>query len=386
MRTTGDRSRCEKRSIARRPPEVAKKGFQDRDPDVTTETPLSDAILARLVLHDIRSHGIVGLRPDGVIIAWTPGAQDITGYRREEMLGRHFCKLFLEADQAAGMPELELATALSDGRSEDSRWHPRQDGGRFWANGVTVSLPADGVLVKIFRDETLAKEAEEQRVLLLNELNHRVKNTLATVQSITEQALRSAGVSQEIRGELTQRLLALSRAHNVLVDDNWAGADLKQLICEVLAPYEGEPSQLSLDGPGVRLHPSQAVGVSLACHELATNAAKYGALSVSGGRVQVSWNVAHNGHGERFLTLLWAERGGPLVEPPTRTGFGTKLIAHTFSNESGSRAEISFPPEGARCVLVLALRDDDQATGAILGSPADAPNPHSDDQDAMVGG
>jgi PAS domain S-box-containing protein len=339
---------------------------------VTKETPLSDATLAKLVVQDIRSHGIVGLSPDGIILAWTPGAEDITGFTRAEVMGRHFRMLFLEADQAAGMPEGELQTALADGRAEDSRWHGRKNGSLFWANGVTVSFPDKDVLVKIFRDETEAKRAEEQRILLLNELNHRVKNTLATVQSITEQALRSAGVEERIRNELTQRLLALSRAHNVLVDDNWAGADLRTLICEVLAPYEGEPSPIHLDGPTVRLHPSQAVGVSLACHELATNAAKYGALSVPHGQVQIGWNVAHNGRGERFLTLLWAEQGGPPVQPPTRRGFGTKLIAHTFSSESGSRAEVSFPPDGARCVMVLALRDDDLLKPPLGSAPADA--------------
>lgn len=332
--------------------------------------PLKDATLARLVIENVRTHGIVAFSPTGVITAWAAGAEAITGYTREEAFGLTFADLFTEADQATGMPQLEIDTARREGRAEDSRWHLRKGGALFWANGVTVDLPGKGILVKIFRDETAAKMAEEQRVLLLNELNHRVKNTLATVQSIAEQTLRSADVSKPVRDDLTRRLVALSQAHNVLVAENWAGADLRALLCEVLAPHERKPSPIRLQGPSVRLHPSQAVSVSLACHELATNAAKYGALSVSTGKVTVDWNLAHNGAGDRFLTLLWSESGGPLVMPPKRQGFGTRLIRRTFENEAGSRAELQFPPHGVHCSLFLPLKDEDSA-GTQAG-PADA--------------
>lgn len=333
--------------------------------------PLSDAALAKLIIENVRSHGIIGLTADGCITAWAAGAEAITGYTREDVLGMDFAELFTPADRAASMPQAELQTALRDGRAEDSRWHQRKDGSLFWGNGVTVDLGAGGFLAKIFRDETAAKRAEEQRVLLLNELNHRVKNTLATVQSIAEQGLRAAGVDKSVRDGLANRLIALSQAHNVLVNENWAGADLRALLCEVLAPHERNPSPIHLQGPSVRLHPSQAVSVSLACHELATNAAKYGALSTPGGRVDVSWNLAHNGEGARFLTLLWTESGGPAVAPPTREGFGARLIRQTFAGETGGRAQVQFLPEGAHCSLLLALKDEDEAE---QGQPAD-PSP-----------
>lgn len=337
--------------------------------------PLKDATLARLVIENVRTHGIVALNPEGAIRAWAAGAEAITGYSREEALGLTFADLFTQADRAAHMPQLEIDTARREGRAEDSRWHRRKDGSLFWANGVTVDLPAKGILVKIFRDETSAKTAEEQRVLLLNELDHRVKNTLATVQSIAEQTLRSAAVSKHVRDDLTQRLVALSQAHNVLVAENWAGADLRTLICQVLAPHERNPSPLQLQGPSVRLHPSQAVSVSLACHELATNAAKYGALSVPTGQVAVEWNLAHNGDGERFLTLLWTESGGPPVELPKRQGFGTRLIRRSFENEAGGRAEVQFPPQGVQCSLFLPLKNEeakDVVTGAA--DPTSSPD------------
>ena len=319
--------------------------------------PLNDAALAKLIIENVRSHGIIGLTADGRITAWAAGAEAITGYTCEDVLGMDFADLFTPADRAAGMPQAEIETAVRDGRAEDSRWHQRKDGSLFWGNGVTVDLGSGGLLAKIFRDETAAKRAEEQRVLLLNELNHRVKNTLATVQSVRE--------------GLANRLFALSQAHNVLVYENWAGADLRTLLSEVLAPYERDPSPIHLEGPPVRLHPSQAVSVSLACHELATNAAKYGALSTPGGRVEVSWNLAHNGEGARFLTLLWTESGGPAVAPPTREGFGARLIRQTFAAEKGGRAQVQFLPEGAHCSLLLALKDEDEAGE---GQPAD-PSP-----------
>ena len=232
----------------------------------------------------------------------------------------------------------------------------------------------EGRIMGVFvqgHEVTETVKADQRQRLMIDELNHRVKNTLATVQSIAEQGLRAAGVDKKVREGLANRLIALSQAHNVLVTENWAGADLRALICEVLTPYEREPSPIRLQGPAVRLHPSQAVSVSLACHELATNAAKYGALSTPEGRVTIDWNLAHNGEGQRFLTLLWRESGGPAVDPPSREGFGARLIRQTFATEQGGRANIQFPPEGAHCSLVLALKDE-EAVGE--GQPAD-PSP-----------
>ena len=316
--------------------------------------------LANLIVSSIKAYAIVVLSPEGIIIDWLGDADGVTGHSREDAIGRHFELLFTESDRAAGVASAEIATALRDGRAEDSRWHLRRSGERFWANGLTLPLTGgELVLVKIFRDETPAKKAEEQRVLLLSELNHRVKNTLATVQAVVEQTLRAAGVTSDVRSDLEQRIQALARAHNVLVDQNWAGADLDVLLCDVARPYDRQPSPFCLDGPAVRLHPSQAVTLSLALHELATNAAKYGALSVAAGRVEVSWNLAHNGAGQRFLTMLWEESGGPQVETPTRFGFGSRLIRQTFGDTDGGRASLEFAASGVRCAMSLQFVDVD---------------------------
>ncbi len=322
--------------------------------------PLSSHIqLARLIVEQTHSYAIIGLDPEGRVTHWLGGAEALTGYSADEMIGQDFGCLFTEPDRAADAPRAEIALARDEGRAEDSRWHRHADGRLFWANGLTLRLDDDSrTLVKIFRDESPAKKAEEQRVLLLNELNHRVKNTLATVQSIADQTLRAAGVAAEVRQDLTARLVALARSHNVLVQENWAGADLETLLRETLQPHDRLPSPFHLRGPAVRLHPSQAVSLALALHELTTNAVKHGALGVPEGSVDVTWNMAHDGEGQRFLTLLWQERGGPEVAPPARSGFGTKLLSRAIGSDATGSSRIEFEPAGLRCVIRMKLTDE----------------------------
>ena len=253
------------------------------------------------------------------------------------------------------------------GRAEDTRWHIRKSGERFWANGQTVRVetPAFSGLMKIMRDETPARLAEEQRTLLLNELNHRIKNTLATVQSVTEQTLRARKVEPGVRQDLTSRLMALSHAHDVLVRENWAGADLETIVRAALAPYaQPDVRAFNVEGPPIRLSPQQAVVMALALHELATNAVKHGALRAPSGTVTVTWNESHDSQGGRHMTLMWKESGGPLVEPPRRTGFGSRLIARTFGQDSGGSASVHYEPDGLRCVAQVPLTAPD--AGAIL--------------------
>ncbi|WP_162998028.1 sensor histidine kinase [Brevundimonas lutea] len=322
----------------------------------------SDAQLAAAIVNNVRAYAIVVMNGSGVVQHWLGDAEAVTGFGPSDACGRHLRFLFSEADQADGAAEREIERALLKGRAEDSRWHQRKDGRRFWANGMTLRLDGvEDVLVKIFRDETPAKRAEEQRVLLLNELNHRVKNTLATVQSVVEQTLRSASIGDALRQDLSGRIMALSRAHDVLVAQTWAGADLETLIHEMAGPHQRDPSPFAFDGPPVLLHPSQAVALALTLHELTTNAIKYGALSVSEGRVSLSWNLAHNAGGERFLTLLWRESGGPQVGKAGKAGFGTRMIRQTFADQAGGRARIDLEPDGVRCVMSLKLVDDADA-------------------------
>ncbi|WP_395672790.1 sensor histidine kinase [Phenylobacterium sp.] len=307
------------------------------------------------MIANAREYAIMLLDRDGRIATWSPGAERLFGFSADEAIGQRLHLFFLASDVAAEAPDLELETARKKGRAENSRWHVRKDKERFWGNGVTMRLSDGSGFVKILRDETPSKLADEQRVLLLNELNHRIKNTLATVQSLAEQTLRAGNVDAGTRESLTNRLLALSQAHDVLVQENWAAADLHTIVGQAVAPHTRSDGGIEMNGPPVRVNPQQAVALSLALHELATNALKYGSLTTPDGQVAVTWNTALDGQGRRYMNLLWEESGGPHVTEPQQTGFGTRLLAKNFGRESGGSARLDYRPEGLRCVLELPL-------------------------------
>ena len=189
-----------------------------------------------------------------------------------------------------------------------------------------------------------AQEESRSKELLLKEFKHRIKNTLATVQAIASQTLRSSPPSE--RDAFGARLKVLAQAHDLLTDRDWQQAAVRDLVQRALAPFEQD--RLVTDGPDAALDANKALHLTLALHELATNAVKYGALSNREGKVHVTWSVAND-----RLTLTWREFGGPPVQPPTRKGFGSVLIAHATDDE----AVIEFLPEGVRCTLSIPLRD-----------------------------
>lgn len=195
------------------------------------------------------------------------------------------------------------------------------------------------------------KRAAEHQRLLIDELNHRVKNTLATVQSISAQTLRTADTKEDARDALERRLLALSRAHDVLTRESWDGADLVEVIEKALEPYQisGE-NRLRITGPHVRVTPRMSLALAMAMHELATNAVKYGALANKTGTIDVSWNVT-NGTAPPRLALRWTETGGPPVVPPRRRGFGSRLIERSLANDLDGQVEIAFAPTGVVCTV-----------------------------------
>jgi PAS domain S-box-containing protein len=212
---------------------------------------------------------------------------------------------------------------------------------------------SDGRIIRWFgtnTDITDRLKADEQRVLLINELNHRVKNTLATVQSLAMQTLRNTERSADARDLFESRLTALSRAHDVLTVESWEGAELRRVASRALEPFASKDGRVSIDGPDVWLTPKQALALSMTLHELATNATKYGALSNDAGTVRVSWVVApFDGSGE--LELTWTEQGGPPVSQPTRKGFGTRLIQRNLAHDLGGDATIDYRPQGVVSVI-----------------------------------
>lgn len=204
------------------------------------------------------------------------------------------------------------------------------------------------------------KQTEDHQRLLLNELNHRVKNTLAIVQSIANQTFGGGDPSARLVFE--SRLAALAAAHDVLTAEKWESASLDDVIRETGVGCGAEESRLRFGGPPVRLSPKAAVSLSMALHELCTNAFKYGALSADGGNVSISWEVIGEG-GESRLRLIWQERGGPPVEPPSQRGFGSRMIERALASELGGTVQLEFPRDGVRCVINAPLTSDD-ATSA----------------------
>ncbi|HEY9236210.1 MULTISPECIES: CHASE domain-containing protein [Phenylobacterium] len=197
--------------------------------------------------------------------------------------------------------------------------------------------------------------AEARQRLLLDELNHRVKNTLATVQSIAAQSLRHGEDVASVRATFEARLIALSHAHDLLTRDNWSGASLAELVGQELAPYGGANGErLAIAGEHVWLAPNTAVALGMAFHELATNAAKYGALSNEYGRVHVTWTVGP-GAGPRPLRIVWREIGGPPVVKPERQGFGSRVIVGGLAHQLDGVVDLDFPPTGVVCTIAFTL-------------------------------
>jgi two-component sensor histidine kinase len=202
----------------------------------------------------------------------------------------------------------------------------------------------------LFHDITERKRHEQHQRLLLHELNHRVKNTLVTVQSMAMQSYRP-GVDPELaRLQFEGRLMALSRAHDILTRESWGRAPLAEIVREAIAPYRDQHhDRLRATGPPVWLPPRHALAFAMVLHELGTNAVKYGALSNQEGRIDIDWQA--NG----TLRLTWTESGGPPVEPPTGRGFGSRLIERGLRHEIGGRVALGFAPEGVICTIEVPL-------------------------------
>ncbi|HEX8665133.1 MAG TPA: PAS domain S-box protein [Beijerinckiaceae bacterium] len=203
-------------------------------------------------------------------------------------------------------------------------------------------------------DITEAKVSQAQQEILINELNHRVKNTLATVQAIAAQSLRSERDAGEARQAFESRLFALSRAHDVLTQESWQAASLRDIVERAVEPYGGPGHRFAIVGPDVRLTPHSALAFAMALQELATNAAKYGALSVPGGDVAISWRLEPT-PGGACLSFQWQESGGPPVRPPKRRGFGSRLIERTLAEDTGGAVEIAYSPGGVELKLTMPL-------------------------------
>lgn len=313
----------------------------------------SEAELTRLI--DGIGEGFYALDSAFRIVRFNDAASRHFGVPAERVLGRVLWDVFPSATETElgrlfRRTMASRATVISEAQSV--LVHARWLAYRLFPLG-------DGMGV-VFRDVTDRKNVEEHRELLINELNHRVKNTLATVQSMARQTLTGRGVPLVVQRGFEARLQALGNVHALLTDHNWEGARLTDVIGMSLRPHGvADGALFSLDGIDFRLRPKSAVALSLALHELGTNALKYGALSEGKGHVEIVWRVEDG----RFA-LRWRESGGPPVRQPTRRGFGSRLIERGLAAELRGQVKIEYRPEGVVCVIEAPLDSlrDEEAT------------------------
>lgn len=288
---------------------------------------------------------------DNKLTSVNPAVCAALGYSEEEMLGRSIAD-FMDPDQF-GIALAAFNQKLAEGGSTRLTVTVRASDGRplVWEVNSRLTTDEDGRttgLHAIGRDMTEAKRAEAHLRLLIDELNHRVKNTLAIVQGIAQQSFKSGADPLVARKAFEGRLAALSEAHNLLTREHWGAVSMRQIIGDAVAPHGGIERHFEIAGPDLAIPPKTAISLALAIHELATNAVKHGALSRPEGRVAIAWDCSGT---PARLALRWEERGGPRVEIPTRRGFGTRMIERGLAAELAGTVTIAFEPAGLVCTV-----------------------------------
>ncbi|MBY5346048.1 sensor histidine kinase [Rhizobium leguminosarum] len=305
------------------------------------------------ILQSAIEYAIISMDLDGLVTTWNEGARRILGWDADEIVGQPAALIFTVEDRQAGILQRETTAALTEGHGNDERWHVRKDGSLFWASGQMMALKSDdGAVegfVKILRDRTEQRENEERQRILMHELSHRMKNTLAVVQAITSQSFRNASSLEDAEQLIAARINAYASAHDILLQRNWSSATMATIVEATAVNLGLEMSgRFKASGPTVELGPQAALSFSLVLHELVTNASKYGALSVDTGTVEVVWSVRDEA-GDQRLNFTWQEVGGPAVEAPSKKGFGTRLVNSSLS--AFGDVSLDFVPSG----LVLRL-------------------------------
>jgi len=290
---------------------------------------------------------------NGTILSWNDGAGRLFGYAAHEMIGKSIT-ILIPSERRDEEPGIINRIARGERVDHYETVRVRKDGSLVDISlSVSPIKDVSGKVIgasKIARDITERKRAEEQRSLLLFEMKHRMKNTLATVQALATQTMRSA--TAEERAGFIARLQSLANAHDLLVSEQWSRALLRDIVQSALDSFqEKHRERFLIEGPNnVWLDSDKSLAVTMALHELATNSVKYGALSNFSGRVSIAWELQQARPAQ--VRLLWKERGGPPVKPPEHKGFGSRLLSHALG---GDPPRMNFDPRGLECVLDVSL-------------------------------
>lgn len=293
---------------------------------------------------------------NGTIVSWNKGAARLFGYSSAEALGKHITMLF-PADHLDEEPHIIERIRSGERIEHYETVRLRKDGSRVDIS-LSVSPVKDAVgriigASKIARDITERKRAEAERALLMAELSHRVKNTLATVVSIAHQSFAKSPSPAEALRSFDGRIRGLAQTHSRLAEGSWSGVSLETLVLDEIMPYRHEDgSNVRLAGPKVQLNAKCAVSLGMAFHELTTNAAKHGALSSKSGFVDIVWSIEAPSN---RLTIQWTESNGPPVAPPQRSGFGRLLLERALAADLKGEVDLEFAERGLRCTIVLPL-------------------------------
>jgi two-component system CheB/CheR fusion protein len=292
---------------------------------------------------------------DGGILQWNRGSEELYGFTREEAIGKRK-ELLLKSTVPGSSFATVKGRLLADGTWKGELHQETKLGHPLIVESQIELVKSNGrrLVLESTRDITESKLWEGRQRLLLRELTHRVKNTLAVVQSIIHQTARSSSSLDDLIERLDGRIAALANAHKLLVDSDWTGADLRRLAESQIAAYvPAESGRLEIQGAAVQLPPEVATPFGLVLHELATNAAKYGALSVDRGKISLRWALASR-NDTRTLTVVWQEQDGPAPHQAPEPGFGSRLID---SGVPGSEVKREYLATGLRCTIRMQWRD-----------------------------
>ncbi len=329
--------------------------------DITERTSAETATARLAAIVESSDDAIISKTLDGTIVSWNRGATRIFGYEAEEMIGQPIVRLI---PAALRQEEERILAQLARGEHIQHFETKRvAKNGRQLDISLSVSPVRDKSgritgAAKVARDITERKRADRQQMLLLQELNHRVKNTLATVQAIANQSLLHAKRPGDFAASFSGRIQALARAHALLTDRTFEGAEIGALVRDQVMLGDGrDDARVTFSGPVITLNAQITAQLALVLHELGTNARKYGALSVGGGRLSISWELQTNGR--RHLAINWKEGRGPKVIAPATAGFGTTLLQQTVQ-ALGGEISMRYEATGMTCVIGLPLADDEE--------------------------